>query len=313
MIYLAPLQGFTDYIYRKNYANHFSGVDTFFIPYISIKNDKILKKYIREILPENNPQLKTVPQVLAQNCSELLFLADELQNHSYNEINLNMGCPYPMVTNRGMGSDLLQKPDAVAKMLDDFFHQSDLKLSVKIRAGFNSPAEIEQLLPVLNEFPLTEIIFHPRIASQLYKGKISEPAFKYAAENCKHRLVYNGDIFSFEDFNKKEKSFPKITDWMLGRGILMNPFLPAEINGEQFSTEEKRPKLARFQREVYESYLESMDNPGNALNKMKQFWIYFSHNFKEQHKVLKQIKRIKSAADYTAKSEKIIKSFEIAD
>ena len=37
-----------------------------------------------------------------------------------------------------------------------------------------------------------------------------------------------------------------------------------------------------------------MDNDGNALNKMKQFWIYFSYNFRDGEKIVKRIKKIKS-------------------
>lgn len=313
MIYFAPLQGFTDYVYRKVYASFFSDVDGYFIPYISIKNEKIAEKYIREILPEKNPQEKAVPQVLAKDSRELLLMAGELKRFGYTEINLNMGCPYPMVTNRGKGAGLMIHPENLEKMLDDFFHTTNLKLSVKLRAGLNSPNEIEQVLPVLNAFPLTEIIFHPRIAKQLYKGEIYDSAFSHVAENCKHRLVYNGDIFSLKDFSSKKSRFPQITDWMLGRGILMNPFLPAEINSKIFSAEEKKSTLEEFHRHLFEDYMQKMDNPGNALNKMKQFWVYFSHNFEDQHKVLKGIKKIKSASDYLGKSAEIFNSFSIIE
>ena len=67
MIYLAPLQGYTDYIYRKAYSQVFSGIDAFFIPYISVKNEQVLKKYSAEILPENNPQQRVIPQVLVKD------------------------------------------------------------------------------------------------------------------------------------------------------------------------------------------------------------------------------------------------------
>ena len=103
-IYLAPLQGFTDVVYRKSYNEIFTGVDAFFIPYISAKNNQVLNKYRKEILLENNHQDRVVPQVLAKNSEELIFLTKLLVNHGYSEINLNLGCPYPMVTNRGQGA-----------------------------------------------------------------------------------------------------------------------------------------------------------------------------------------------------------------
>ena len=91
-IYLAPLQGFTDHVYRRSYHEVFNQIDKWFIPYISLKNGGILKKYEREILPENNPGEYVIPQVLVNNPEEIISLSKILENHGYKEINLNLGC-----------------------------------------------------------------------------------------------------------------------------------------------------------------------------------------------------------------------------
>lgn len=304
MIYLAPLQGFTDFVYRKAYSQLFPEVDKYFIPYISVKNSSILKKYEREILFQNNLQKQVVPQVLAKDGSELLFLSAFLEDAGYNEINLNLGCPFPMVTNREKGAGLLPYPEKLKIMLAVFFEKSNLKLSIKLRAGLNSPREIENIIPILNQFPLTEIIFHPRIAKQLYKGEIIDSAFQFAVKNLKHKLIYNGDIFSLEDYKKRKQQFPAIENWMLGRGILMNPFLVAEINQVSISVDEKIEKLKSFHQLIIEGYSETMDNTGNVLNKMRQFWSYFSFNFPNQRKVLKAVKKSKNLVDYNLAVQK---------
>lgn len=295
---LAPLQGFTDFIYRKAYSEVFQGVDVYFVPYISVKDNQILRKYDNEILPENNRQLRVIPQVLANSAEEMLFLADILKNKGYSEINLNLGCPYPMVTNREKGAGLLPHPDKLNQMLTSLFIKSDLKLSVKMRAGLISSNEIEQVVPVLNQFPLTEVILHPRIAKQLYDGEILDTAFQYANQNLKHRLVYNGNIFSVDDFNRCLQKFPGINHFMLGRGILMNPFLPAEIKNIEVGINKKPEKLKEFHNLIFKYYTENMDNEGNVLNKMKQFWIYFSYNFTEQRKCLKLISKTTRISKY---------------
>lgn len=305
MIYLAPLQGQTDFIYRKVYSSVFQEIDGFFIPYISVKNQKVLKKYVAEVLPENNPKNRVIPQVLVKDDTEILFLTRFLKDFDYKEINLNLGCPYPMVTNRGKGAGLLPYPNKINNILDAFFKNSNLKLSVKLRAGLNSEKEIENVVPVLNRFPLTEVIFHPRIAKQLYKGKISDSAFSYAGENSKHKLVYNGDIFSPEDFREILFKYPNIKNWMLGRGILMNPFLPSEIKGLSFSSEEKKVKLTEFHKLIVESTLEKMDNEGNVLNKLKQFWTYFCFSFENPQKALKQIKKSNSIPQFLGETRRL--------
>lgn len=306
MNYLAPIQGFTDYVYRKTYSKVFQGIDKFFIPYISVKNSEILKKYEKEVLPKNNIQACVIPQVLAKNQNELLFLSRILNDFGYKEINLNLGCPYPMVTNQEKGAGLLPHPEKIKTMLTDFFEKSNLKLSVKLRAGLNSNKEIETIIPVLNDFPLTEVIFHPRIAKQLYKGEIIDSAFEFAFKNLKHTLVYNGDIFSLHDFNNRRKQFPETKNWMLGRGVLMNPFLPAEIKNISISPDEKIKKLIEFHQLIFEEYSEIMDNEGNVLNKMKQFWSYFSYSFPNHKKVFKGIKKSRNIAAYNQEIQKAI-------
>jgi tRNA-dihydrouridine synthase len=307
MIYLAPLQGFTDFVYRKAYSLVFSDVDAYFVPYVSIKDDGIPSKYVKEIVPENNTLQKVIPQVLVKTSEEILFLAERLKEYGYHEINLNLGCPYPMVTKREKGSGLLPHPEKLRIILTDYFENSGLKLSVKMRAGLISSDEIEPIISVLNEFPITEVIFHPRIAKQLYSGEILDEVFQLAVDKLKHPLIYNGDVFSVSDFQKRQQQFPQIENWMLGRGILMNPFLPSEIKGATFSGEERREKLTEFHRLMLDGYLNAMDNEGNALNKMQQFWIYFSYNFPNQKKVIKQIKKSKNMRKYKDEAMKVLR------
>jgi tRNA-dihydrouridine synthase len=212
-----------------------------------------------------------------------------------------------MVTNRGQGAGLLPYPNKIREMLDAFYQRFDIKISVKMRAGMNSAKEIESVIPVLNDFSLNEIIVHSRIAKQLYSGTISFEAFEFAAKNTHHKLVFNGDIFTVADYEKIKKTFPKVQHFMLGRGVLHNPFLPFEIKNIHFSETEKMQKLAEFQQCMLDYYIAWMDNEGNALNKMKQFWIYFSSNFYNEKKILKQIKKTKTLNDYKTEVNMIFK------
>lgn len=308
MIYLAPIQGFTDYIFRNAYAEVFEGIDKYFIPYITVNHSDILHKHEREILPENNRQEKVVPQILAKDEAEFEFLLSILKSYGYTEANLNMGCPYPMVTNRGRGAALLEKPDVVRKMLELAFSNFNLKVSVKLRAGMTEPDQIQQIIPVLNDFPINEVILHPRIAKQLYKGSVFDMAFRVTAEQLEHQLVYNGDIFTVDDFQQRSTQFLQVSDWMLGRGVLMNLFLPAEVKGKQYAEEEKRFMLLQFHQLISESHLQIADNPGNALNKLKQFWIYFSYHFVNQAKVFKKIKKIRSIGELNALAFEVVQN-----
>jgi tRNA-dihydrouridine synthase len=85
---------------------------------------------------------------------------------------------------------------------------------------------------------------------------------------------------------------------MLGRGILMNPFLPSEIKNIEIGANKKSEKLKEFHNLILKYYTENLDNEGNVLNKMKQFWIYFSYNFDKQRKCLKPISKVNRMSKY---------------
>ena len=299
-IYQAPLQGFTDFVYRRAYAESFHGVSKFFTPYIHYdKNNELSKKFIRDVAKENNPQKIVVPQVLTNSSSELIGLSEYLEGLMYNEVNLNMGCPYPMVALKGKGSGQLKDHEAFRDLMESYFAQNRLPLSLKLRLGYENDDDVFKILEVSNDFPLTEIIIHPRIGKQLYKGEPSLDRFEECLGKTNHKIVYNGDINSIEDYHEFQQRFSKIENIMVGRGMLMNPFLPEEImSGIETNHGRKQHQLIGFHEAIFKLY-ETETDPTNLLNKMQQFWIYFSWQFKDQRKALKKIKKLNSIIRYS--------------
>ena len=103
-IHFAPLQGYTDFEYRRIHSRHCGGVDTYYTPFIRWEKGGIREKDIRDILPENNEGLHLVPQIICADTDEFNRLADTIQEHGYEEMDLNMGCPAPMQTKLMRGS-----------------------------------------------------------------------------------------------------------------------------------------------------------------------------------------------------------------
>ena len=309
MIYMAPLQGFTDYIYRKIYSENFGGIDTYFIPYISLKNGSCLKKHLKEILPGNNQQNSVVPQVLIKNEEELNQLSALLVEYGYNEININLGCPYPMVTNRGKGSGLLPFPDIIESILSACFDRMDVKVSIKLRSGLENENDILRVIKILNKFPLKEIIYHPRIAKQLYNGKINIDLFEEISALSSNQMVYNGDILTLSDFNKLKNKFPALDRWMLGRGLLMDPFLPEKIIDQTNEITNKKEKLWTFHEQLVTAYSSILQGDHQVLMKLLQFWAYFSFSFAPSHKAFKLIKKAKDLRKYNNVVERIFNEF----
>jgi tRNA-dihydrouridine synthase len=298
MIYLAPLQGLTDYIFRDVFSKHFGGIDAYFIPYISLKNGGVKKNRLKEILPENNMQQRVVPQILFKDRDELSALVKIIRDTGYREVNLNLGCPFPMATRQGRGAGLLPYPDKLSEILGNCLNEPGLVFSVKLRAGLKSEKEILLVILALNSFNFSEIIYHPRLASQLYKGTTLDDTVAGVLDLSAHPVVLNGDIFSPEIFNLRKQLFPSVESWMLGRGILMNPFLAEEIKGIITPAQEKLERLGQFHDSLFNSYAEKLSGSGHLLAKMGQFWEYFSYSFSSRHKVFKLIKKASSIEKY---------------
>jgi len=310
-IYQAPLQGFTDFDFRKALAESFGGVDKYFIPYLSYgKGREIKKSQLREVFPENNEVLPVVPQVLFSDQAELFDLIAILIDYGYQEINLNLGCPYPMATNKGRGAAWLEKPEALNEILQQLYAKGlTAKFSVKMRAGMTNDQDAKAVFDVLNQFPLEELIFHPRTASQMYDGKANPQLFVEAISQVKHPMVYNGDIFSVADLQNFQSLLPEQNSWMIGRGMLTNPALAAQLKGEVFEPKALRKKMREFHDQLLEAYSARLQGDGHIVMKMSQFWTYFSESFENPHKAMKLVKKSSSLLKYNAAITEIFKNY----
>jgi tRNA-dihydrouridine synthase len=202
-----------------------------------------------------------------------------------------------MVTNKGMGSALLPLPHKIEEILSQSLPKISCRVSVKLRSGLESPDDINGVIPILNQFPLHEIILHPRVAKQLYKGTADPEVFIHASAMSTNPLVYNGDILTLEDFNRLDGLFSNKSVWMIGRGILQNPFLPSEIKGE-IPAQSKPVLLQQFHNRIFDQYSELHSGQSHLLTRMLKFWNFFCFSFPDPHKTLKRIKKAGSLAKY---------------
>lgn len=298
-ISLAPLQGFTDFPLRNAFYKIIGGTDKFYTPYLKLENDSTLrKKFIADILPENNAGIPLTPQILVNNFADFKILHDVIKSYRFNEINLNLGCPYPMVANRKLGSGLLPHPEFLKSFFEEIFAYSSLKISIKFRSGYQSDQEIFQLINVINQFPFHELIYHPRVGKQLYKGKADVNLFAKISQLSKQKLAYNGDIESVEYLNLLQKNIITNGHFMIGRGLLKNPFLAQQLKGKTLTKNEKQDLFFQFHEHIYMHYNQTLSGDAHVLNKMTHLWEYFSHLFINQHKVHKSFKKCKNLKNY---------------
>lgn len=299
-ILLAPLQGLTDFRFRNAYNKYFGGIDVFYSPWICLSHSKEMKKsHITDVQPENNLGYKIIPQIMTNDATDFIYLANYLSDLGHTEMNWNLGCPYPMVAKKGMGSGMLCQPLKVVEILEEVLSKITIKLSMKMRLGYENNTETPNLIPHLNQFPLTEIIIHGRTAKQMYTGKVDQYAFERCLENSKHSMVYNGDITTYNELSILKEKFPTVKKWMIGRGIIANPFLPEMIlNKKDGYPENSADLFMKFHDTLLNNYAQQLSGDKHLIMKMESFWEYFSKSFSDSHTILKRVKKAKNRNMY---------------
>lgn len=294
-LYFAPLEGITNYIYRNTHAEVFGNVDCYYAPFITPSdNEKINKKGLKDVLLENNSAPLCV-QVLTKDAEAFLKFAQKIKAAGYDELNINLGCPYPTVVKKGKGAGFLLEPLEVDEFLYKIFEKTDILVSLKTRSGFYSSSELLRLMEIYNKYPLSLLIIHPRAREDFYNGTPDIKAFEEAYKISKNKLCYNGNIFKKEDYDDIREQFPDLEGIMIGRGALTNPAIFREIvGGEKLKTEE----LIFFSEKLIENYRKTLRSDVFTMHKIKELWAYIIKNYPEEKKIAKAIKKANTVSDF---------------
>ena len=298
-IYLAPFQGITGVTFRTIYSKHFQGVDKLFTPFFTnISNDsKLPVRKLAELGKPFENGIEVVPQSLSKDASEIIRFATFCEQLGFKELNWNLGCPYPMVANKKRGSGMLPYPEMVEEILAKVMAEISIRFSVKCRLGYNSPEEIFKLIPIFNRYNISELSIHARIGKQLYTGKTDLETFQQLSSLVSVPLAYNGDIFSVSDFERLNNHFPAINTWMIGRGLLSDPFLPAKIKGLPIP-DDQQVQIRKFIEDLYAGYRRQLNDNLAVLGILKEYWKYLADSFNDSHQVFKNLKKVKSFDEY---------------
>lgn len=276
--YMAPLEGITGYIYRNAYSAFFGGFDKYFMPFLSPHGEKeqLTHKEKNDVDPEHNRGLYTVPQILTNKAGEFIRVAKYLEHLGYREVNLNLGCPSGTVVSKFKGSGFLAKPQELEAFLDEIFNTLDMQISVKTRIGISDTEEFPKLMEIFNRFPMEELIIHPRLRTEYYKGIPHREVYHEAAQSAKMSLCYNGDLWKVQHLRELEEAEPETCSAMIGRGILRNPGLL-----QLAETGKMPPKtiVQAFHDRLFEDYCQVMPGKMPALYKMKELWTYMGSLF----------------------------------
>ena len=308
-IYFAPLEGITGYIQRQTFEKHFGSIDKYFIPFIQPKqHGHFTNREKQDMAPEHNEGFTSIPQLLTNSVHDFLLTTEKLQDLGYTEVNLNLGCPSRTVVSKGRGSGQLADLEVLERFLTELFEKVQVEVSIKTRIGVQDPLEFESLLPVFRKFPLKELIVHPRVQKEMYKGTPHKEIFEAAMAAKEFPVCYNGDIFGKADYEQLMQQFPTLDRIMIGRGLLQNPGLAREIQGgAPLSKEEAKA----YHDEIYARYQQVMFGEKNLLFKMKEFWVYQMESFNDTVKAAKKIRKSQRIYQYEEAVNELFEKCEL--
>lgn len=294
---VAPVQGHTDAAYRHFHSKLYKGEYDYFTPFIRLEKNEIRPKDLKDINSPLNENINLVPQIIFRNKEELNRLISLIKDAGYKEIDLNMGCPFPLQTGHGRGAATIANKELAEELVKSIRENPDIKFSVKMRLGLNDPDEWKSLLPFLNEIELKHIALHPRIGRQQYTGEVDLESFARFLNESKNPVIYNGDIKTPEDAQKINETFSGIDGIMVARGLLGRPSLLEEIAGNSEWDKETRIKMMlEFHRQLFDYYSGVLCGESQIISKIKPFWEFAEDEI--GRKPWKAIKKATNLAKY---------------
>lgn len=305
----APLEGLTGAQFRRIHNRCFGGVGRYYTPFLTpTQNHVFTRRELREILPEHNEGVDTVPQLLTKSPEDFLWAAGELAAMGYREVNLNLGCPSGTVTAKGKGAGMLADPAGLDRFLETVFAAAPLDISIKTRLGLTDPEEFPPLLEIFCRYPVKELTIHPRVREDYYKRPVRREAFAAVLPRCTLPVCYNGDLFTAADCAAFRAEFPTVKAVMLGRGLMGDPALARKAAG---GPPAGREELRGFVEQLYEEYCRDYGNRNAAMLRMKELWYYLLGLFDDSARHAKMLRKARTPEEYESCAAAILRDLPL--
>lgn len=310
-IEMAPLEGVTTSFFRQTMRRHFTMPERCYTPFISPTQDRCFTaREMKEISPENNEGICVIPQLIGHNAEDFLWAANELKAMGYGEVNLNLGCPSGTVTKKKKGAGLLGDIPMLTDFLDRIFDGTPLPVSIKTRVGRTDHSEAYALAELFSRYPAAELIVHPRIEKDFYKGAVSMECFEVFRSKNPDNICFNGDIFNRSRAEEFACAYPDVKKIMCGRGMIANPKLAGELKGEAPLT---KTELHDFYEDLFETTVSRLSGEKQIMLHMKEYWAYWGGVFTDPGAYLKKVFKSKTLPEYISAVSNLFSACEVSD
>jgi tRNA-dihydrouridine synthase B len=281
LLILAPMQDVTDLAFWR-VLSRYGGPDVYYTEYFRVHGDSRPERHILRSIEENPTGRPVIAQMIGQDIPALIRTAEALQKRSIAGLDLNLGCPAPIVCRKEAGGGLLRNPEKIDAILGALRPAVHLRFTVKTRIGFDSPDEFPALLDLFRRHPIDALTVHGRTVREMYRPGVHHDAIARAVRLMPCPVFAHGDVRCVESARQIVEA-TGARGLMIGRGAIRNPWLFAQIR-EAWTTGEIRTRPTSADLRGYiETLYEETRNPafreGAHVGKMKKYLGYIAPGF----------------------------------
>lgn len=272
LLALAPMQDVTTRVFW-GLMSRYSGADVYFTEYFRVHADSRLDKTILASITGNPTGRPVVAQMIGNDIPALVRTAGELRRHPVAAIDLNLGCPAPIVYRKCAGGGLLRDLPLVDSILGALRDAIPGKFTVKTRVGFDDERTLDSLLPVFAKHSVDLLTVHGRTVKQMYRGGVRYDLIARAAATLGCPVLANGDVSSAVVAGGILRD-TRARGLMIGRGAIRNPWIFDQIRALQRGEAPFVP-CGRDMLGYIHALHESVPEPGTAeisrINRLKKY------------------------------------------
>jgi tRNA-dihydrouridine synthase len=299
LLALAPMQDVTDLPFWRLSAAY-GGADVYYTEYFRVHPTSNLDKNILRSITENPTGEPVVAQMIGNDIPSLVRTALELQQYPIVAVDLNLGCPAPVVYRKCAGGGLLRDLKLVDAILGALRDAIQIKFTVKTRLGFDSFDPFSELLPLLVKHSPDLVTVHGRTVKEMYRSEVHYDFISRAVAELPCPVLANGNVYSAEKADQVLRSTGAL-GLMIGRGAIRNPWLFTQIrqyqSGAPLSVPSGRDVLAYVQA-LYDAVCSPNVRESAQVQKMKKYMNYLGVGVEPTGEFLHRIRRVTTKADF---------------
>jgi tRNA-dihydrouridine synthase len=297
LLALAPMQDVTTLQFMR-VIHRYGGPEVYWTEYFRVHGDSKPEKWILDSITKNPTGRPVIAQLIGNDIPALVRNARLLQKYPVAAIDLNLGCPAPIVYRKCAGGGLLREPQKIDAILGALRDAVTVPFTVKTRVGFESPEEFDALLDIFTKHPIDLLTVHARTVKQMYRPGVRYDLIAQASRELKCPVFANGNVHSAEQAQSLIAE-TGVRGLMIGRGAIRNPWLFDQIRAQFRGEEIKMPtgrEILNYIHELWDNEITPGVKESAQVMRMKKFMNFIGEGVSE--KFLFEIRRVATTADF---------------